>query len=86
MSIAEDTNIEAVLPMTLHDEEQLLEYLNDTMIPCAGCGAQIEVDDSHRWINRLVCAECIAEYEGLDAADEANYDDIYEEEPTDGDD
>jgi hypothetical protein len=84
MSIAEDTNTEAVLPTTLHDEEQLLEYLNDTIIPCAGCGEQIEIDDSHRWVNRLVCGACIAEYEGLDADDEANYDDINEEDTTDG--
>jgi hypothetical protein len=80
MSTAEDTDINRALTNALHDEEKLLEYLSDTIIPCAGCGEQIEVNDSHRWINRLVCANCILDYEGLDEADEANYDDNQEEE------
>jgi formylmethanofuran dehydrogenase subunit E len=62
------------------DETWLIEYLSDTRIPCANCGEQIDVDDSHRWVNRLVCASCITEYEGLDPADEENYDAVYEEE------
>lgn len=61
------------------DEEQLLAYLNDTIIPCAACDKQIEVDEAERWVNRLVCAECFSEYEGLTADDEENYDSVYEE-------
>jgi len=61
------------------DEEQLLAYLNETIIPCAACDKHIEVDDAHRWVNRLVCAACMIEYEGLTADDEENYDSIYEE-------
>lgn len=61
------------------DEEQLIEYLNDTIIPCAACDKQIDVEDAYRWVNRLVCEECISEYEELDADDEDNYDSIYEE-------
>lgn len=61
------------------DEEQLLAYLNDTIIPCAACDKEIEVSDAQRWVNRLVCSECLAEYEGLTADDEDNYDTVYEE-------
>lgn len=61
------------------DEQDLLDYLEDTIIPCASCGTQIDVDDSVRWVNRLVCEECIEMFEGLTADDEANYDDAYEE-------
>lgn len=61
------------------DEEQLLDYLNDTIIPCAACDKQIEVDEAERWVNRLVCAECFSEYAGLTADDEENYDSVYEE-------
>lgn len=61
------------------DEEQLIEYLNDTIIPCAACDKQIDVEAACRWVNRLVCEECMSEYEELEAADEDNYDSIYEE-------
>lgn len=61
------------------DEEQLLAYLNDTIIPCAACDKEIDVEDAERWVNRLVCAECLAEYEGLTADDEDSYDSVYEE-------
>jgi len=74
---------DSVEDATLQDEKQLLEYLDNTIIPCAGCGEQIEVDDSHRWINRLVCGACIAEYEALDADDEDNYDSVCEEQTDD---
>jgi hypothetical protein len=61
------------------DEEQLLAHIENDIIPCANCDAEINVDDSHRWVNRLVCADCIAEYDGLTADDEDNYDSEYEE-------
>ena len=61
------------------DEEQLLAYLNDTIIPCAACDKEIDVEAAERWVNRLVCAECRAEYEGLTADDEENYDSVYED-------
>ena len=77
---AEEIKTSFAVANALLDETRLIEYLSDTRIPCANCNEQIDVDDSHRWINRLVCASCIAEYEGLDPADEENYDDVHEEE------
>ena len=64
----------------IHDEERLLDYINNDIIPCAACGENIDVKDSHRWVNRLVCSDCIDSYEGLDESDETNYDNDYEEE------
>lgn len=61
------------------DEEQLIAYLYDTIIPCAACDKHIDVETAQRWVNRLVCEECINEYEDLAAEDEDNYDSIYEE-------
>lgn len=66
--------------MMVVEEEDLLAYLEDNLIPCAGCDQEIHVDESYRWVNRLVCRECIAEYEGLGEDDEANYDDIADNE------
>jgi hypothetical protein len=70
---------ETIEDAALQDEQNLLAYLNETIIPCAGCDQEIEVDAAHRWINRLVCESCMAEYEGLSADDEHNYDSLYEE-------
>jgi hypothetical protein len=67
----------------LQDEKNLLAYLEETIIPCAACGEEIEVDDAHRWINRLVCSGCLAEYEGLSSDDEQNYDSVCEEQTDD---
>lgn len=67
----------------LQDEEKLLAYLEDTIIPCAACDEEIEVSDAHRWVNRLVCSRCMAEYEGLSGDDEQNYDSVCEEQADD---
>lgn len=61
------------------EEAQLLAHIENDIIPCANCDTEINVDESYRWINRLVCADCIAEYDGLTADDENNYDSEYEE-------
>jgi len=68
---------------TLQDEEKLLAYLEETIIPCAACGEEIELDDAHRWVNRLVCGCCIAEYDGLSGDDEQHYDNVSEEKADD---
>ena len=66
---------DAAETQAMQDEKNLLAYLEDMIIPCANCGENIDVDEAHRWINRLVCADCIAQYDGLSPDDETNYDD-----------